>query len=103
MLYRSSTRDELPPSRLMKSRAATSFWKNYNLLPKDIQKAAVKRYRLWLKDPRHSSLQFKKVRDYWSARVTDHYRALGIMEGDTVIWFWIGSHGDYDKLISRKR
>ena len=45
----------------MKSRAATSFWKNYKLLPKDIQKAAVKRYRLWLKDPRHSSLQFKKV------------------------------------------
>ena len=87
----------------MKSRAATSFWKNYNLLPKDIQRLAVKQYRLWLRDPRHTSLQFKKVQEYWSARVTDHYRALGIMEGDTVIWFWIGSHGEYDKLISRKR
>jgi len=55
-----------------------------------------------LDDPRHASVQFKKVQDYWSARITDHYRALGIMDGDTVIWFWIGPHGEYAKLIRRK-
>jgi hypothetical protein len=48
----------------MKSRAATSFWKNYHRLPEEIQKVAVKQYRLWLRDPRHTSLQFKKVQDY---------------------------------------
>lgn len=87
----------------MKSRAASSFWKNYENLPQEIQKTAVKQYRLWLEDSRHSSVQFKKVQNYWSARVTDHYRALGIMDRDTVIWFWIGPHGEYDKLIRRKR
>lgn len=87
----------------MKSRAASSFWKNYENLPQEIQKTAVKQYRLWLEDSRHSSVQFKKVQTYWSARVTDHYRALGIMDGHTVIWFWIGPHGEYDKLIRRKR
>jgi hypothetical protein len=29
------------------------------------------------------------------------YRALGLLEDDTIIWFWIGSHADYDDLISR--
>jgi len=86
----------------MKSRAASSFWNNYALLPKEIQVAANKQHRLWLQDPKHWSLQFKKVQDYWSARVTNHYRVLGIMEGDTVIWFWIGPHGEYERLIRRK-
>jgi hypothetical protein len=29
------------------------------------------------------------------------YRALGVREGDEIIWFWIGSHADYDRLLSR--
>jgi hypothetical protein len=29
------------------------------------------------------------------------YRALGVKEGDEIIWFWIGSHADYDRLLSR--
>lgn len=86
----------------MKSKAVSSFWKEFHTLPKEIQRIAVKQHRLWLQDPKHASLQFKKVQSYWSARVTDHYRALGIMEGDTVIWFWIGSHGVYERLIRRK-
>ena len=92
----------LPHIRLVKSRAANSFWRAYDLLPGNIQKTADKQYRLWLDDSRHASVQFKKVQDYWSARITDHYRALGIMDGDTVIWFWIGPHGEYTKLIRRK-
>jgi hypothetical protein len=87
----------------MQSKAASSFWKSYAGLPKEIQKTAVKQYRLWLENSRHSSLQFKKVQDYWSVRVSRNYRALGIMDGETVIWFWIGPHGEYDNLIRRKR
>jgi hypothetical protein len=86
----------------VKSSAASSFWKSYNLLPGNIQKTSVKQYRLWLENPRHASVQFKKVQDYWSARMTDHYRALAIMDGDTAIWFWIGPHGEYEKLLKRK-
>src|SRR4051812_7986468 len=76
-LWQNSVRERRPLSRPMKSKAASSFWKSYDLLPSEIQKTAVKQYRLWLRDHRHSSVQFKKVQEYWSARVTDHYRALG--------------------------
>jgi len=47
-------------------------------------------------------VNFKKIGRYWSARVTNDYRALGVMTGDTVIWFWIGSHADYDRIIKNR-
>jgi len=53
--------------------------------------------------PNHSSVKFKRVQNYLSARITDNYRALGIMDEDTVIWFWIGNHSEYERLIKRKR
>jgi hypothetical protein len=27
------------------------------------------------------------------------YRALGVREGETMVWFWIGSHAEYDRLV----
>ncbi|MGH8588837.1 MAG: hypothetical protein ACREXX_05710 [Gammaproteobacteria bacterium] len=86
----------------MKSQATSSFWKGYFSLPQDIQELAVKQYRLWLQDPHHPSLHFKKAHDYWSARVTDDYRVLGVMEKDTVVWFWIGTHVEYSRLLHKK-
>jgi hypothetical protein len=87
----------------MKSRAGSKFWKAYRELPADIQRLAVKQYRLWMKDSAHPSLQFKKVRSYWSCRVTDSYRALAIMDGDYAIWFWIGTHAEYEQILRQKR
>ena len=84
----------------MKSKAVKSFWNQYRALPADIQQAARKQYRLWIQDPHHASVQFKKVGVYWSARVTSSYRAVGIMDGDTVVWFFIGTHDDYTRLLS---
>jgi hypothetical protein len=83
----------------MKSRAVSSFWKNLEALPLDIQKRAAKQYRIWLANPDHPSLRFKKVGPYWSARASDNYRAAGIMDGDTVVWFFIGTHAEYEKLL----
>lgn len=85
----------------MKSRASSKFWDRYGTLTPQLQRLAVKQYRLWLNDPSHRSVNFKKVGRYWSARVTDDYRALGVPAGDTVIWFWIGSHSEYDRIIKR--
>ena len=51
-------------------------------------------------DPRHPSLHFKKVKRYWSARVGLHYRVLGVDVADGILWFWIGNHADYDKLLA---
>jgi hypothetical protein len=50
-------------------------------------------------DPRHPSIQLKQVREYWSARVGLHYRAVGITVENGISWFWIGSHAEYDKLV----
>jgi len=86
----------------MKSRATRSFWKNFHGLPKDIQDTATRRYRMWISDPQHHALRFKKVGDHWSARVNNDYRAVGIMEGDTVIWYFIGTHAEYNQLLNKK-
>jgi hypothetical protein len=86
----------------MKSRAIRSFWEAYHGLPPDIQKLAYKQYRLWLQDPQHPSIRFKKVQGHWSARVSQDYRAVGIMDGDTIIWYFIGTHAEYDLLLKRR-
>ena len=52
------------------------------------------------KDPFHPSLHFKKVGRFWSVRVGLKYRALAVQDGDAIVWFWIGSHSEYEKLIS---
>jgi hypothetical protein len=56
-----------------------------------------------VQDPKHPSLQFKKVhpsRPIYSVRISLNYRALGTKDGDTVVWFWIGSHAEYDRLTA---
>ena len=61
-----------------------------------------KAYRLWRENPRHPGLQFKRVsrsEPIYSARVDDDYRVLGLFEGDTLYWFWVGKHNDYTKLL----
>jgi hypothetical protein len=60
---------------------------------------ADKNFELLKADPYHPSLHFKKIGQLWSVRVGAHYRALGLDSNDTVVWFWIGSHADYDKLV----
>ena len=35
----------------------------------------------------------------YSVRVTLGFRALGLLEGEEITWFWIGSHADYDRLL----
>ena len=68
-----------------------------------IQRRAGEAYRQFLDNPSHPSLRFKQVhpaRPIYSVRVSLAYRALGVRDGNEIIWFWIGSHGDYDRLIA---
>ena len=88
----------------MKSRATPRFWSSYRQLPSDVQALAQKAYRLFQQDPSHPSLQFKKVHDaepIYSVRITLACRAVGLREGDEMMWFWIGRHADYDRLLDR--
>ena len=86
----------------MKSRITESFFKLFSQLPADAQRQTRAAYRLFLQNPRHPGLQFKRVSPsdstLYSARVGAHYRVLGTLEGDTVTWFWIGTHEEYNKL-----
>lgn len=87
----------------MKSRITQKFLKSYWHLPIDVRSQARKAYQLFKENPQHSSIHFKRIhttKPIYSARVNIDYRTIGRLEGDTIIWFWIGSHSDYDQLIS---
>ena len=82
--------------------ASTGFWRCYRQLPEETQRLADRCYALLRQDPAHPSLHFKKAGRFWSARVGLHYRALAVEADGNLVWFWIGSHGDYDKLLKRQ-
>ncbi len=79
--------------------ASPSFWLAYESLLVSVQRLADRNYEIIKKDPKHPSLHFKKIGRYWSVRVGIHYRALAVEVEDGVLWFWVGSHSEYDKLI----
>jgi hypothetical protein len=79
--------------------ASGAFWEAYQKLPAQVRELADKNYALLKQDSQHPSLHFKKIGKYWSVRVGLRYRALAVESGDDLIWFWIGSHADYDALI----
>jgi hypothetical protein len=68
-----------------------------------VQRLADHCYELMKNDPSHPSLHLKKIDRIWSARVGLHYRVLASDAESELIWFWIGTHADYDKLLRRKR
>lgn len=82
---------------------ASSFWKCYDALPQDIQDQADDHFELLKASPRHPSLHFKKIGRYWSVRASDDYRALGSGVEDGIVWFWIGTHAEYDRLVSQQK
>lgn len=79
--------------------ATPEFWRAYEALPTRVRRLADSNYRLLKANPRHPSLHLKRIGRFWSVRVGLRFRALGVEAPDGVIWFWIGSHADYDKLI----
>lgn len=83
-----------------RSLALPRFWKLYDRLPVEIQAQADKQFALFSKDPSHPSLRFKQVGPFWSVRVSYSYRALAVKNGEELTWFWIGTHAEYDKLLS---
>ena len=86
----------------MKHRANLRFWRCYRGLPREIRDLADRNYARLKTDPAHSSLRLKKVGSVWSVRVGLHYRALASEAEGDLVWFWIGSHAEYDTLVGRK-
>jgi hypothetical protein len=87
---------------VIESRTTRSFRAAFAALPEEIQAQARRAYRIFREKPSHPSLRFKKVdplENVYSVRIGLGYRALGVLEGSVVIWFWIGSHAEYDRAV----
>jgi hypothetical protein len=88
----------------MISHITERFRKAFSILPKEIQVQAKEVYEQFMRDPFYPSLHFKRVhstKPVYSARINIEYRAIGIQNENEMVWFWIGSHNEYDKLLSR--
>ena len=91
----------------MRSKAKRAFWDMFTELPEEVQRDARAAYRLFCENPAHTSLNFEAVntkRTAWSVRVNSQYRVVGARrksEWNLFVWFWIGPHNDYEKLINQ--
>lgn len=88
----------------MNSRIIKQFRTLLGALPEQVREQAREAYRLFRQNPSHPGLRFKKVHDdppIYSARVGIGYRAVGARDGSTIVWFWIGSHAEYDQLLEQ--
>jgi hypothetical protein len=90
----------------MISHTTVRFRQIFASLPKAVQRQANEAYARFSKDPYHPSLYFKRIhsaRAIYSVRITRDYRAVGIQQNNEMIWFWIGNHSDYDKLLKKMK
>ena len=84
----------------MRHFASPAFWQCYEGLSPRVRALADKNYALLKDDPKHPSLHLKKTGRFWSVRVGLGHRALGTDSEDGILWFWIGSHAEYDALLA---
>ena len=85
------------------SRTTKRFRKQLGTLPPHVLKQAREAYLTWVRDPWQASLQFKQIhgsRPIFSVRIGLDWRAVCIRSGDIALWYFIGSHADYDRLIA---
>ena len=88
----------------MRSYAQKSFWDAYRRLPEHVKRQARESYQFFVSNPAHPGLDFKRVgrrRPVYSVRVSFGYRALGVLDRGDIVWFWIGPHHEYDRLLGR--
>ena len=81
------------------------YWRLYHRLPAHVRATADKNFAILKSDPKHPSLHLKKIGDLWSVRIGKHYRAIGMdapRVADGILWFWIGPHAEYDRLIKSR-
>jgi hypothetical protein len=88
----------------VKSHTTARFRKAFQQLPEQVRQQAREAYKLFKQNPYHPSLRFKQIhptKPIYSVRINIDFRALGARDGGEIIWFWIGPHTEYDKLIPR--
>jgi hypothetical protein len=84
---------------MARHQADAEFWALYDDLPLQVRRQADKAFALLKENPDHPALHFKKIGLRWSVRVSLRYRALALETDDGYLWYWIGSHAAYDRMI----
>ncbi len=84
----------------MNHHTTADFWESYERLPEAVRRVADRNYALLRADSRHPSLHFKRVGRLWSVRAGSGYRALAADGPDGLVWFWIGPHAEYERLLA---
>lgn len=97
--------DPAEPTRGTVNRRTKGFRDMFDRLPKRIQRLAAGQFQLFLRDPSHPSLRWHRVKDSdkgshkngsVSVSVNMQYRALYYPDDDRNIWYWIGTHAEFD-------
>jgi hypothetical protein len=86
----------------MISQTVPRFWELYRKLPREIRQAARDAYGKFSTNPAHPGLRFHRLAiasELWSLRITRDFRAVGIVDGNTITWNWIASHADFDRMF----
>lgn len=87
---------------MIESRTTRGFWRLFSELPADVKEEAQRAYRIFRGNPAYPGLRFKKLDGedtIYSVRIGLGYRALGVLTGKRIVWYWIGSHAEYDRLV----
>lgn len=87
----------------MISKVRPSFWRAYEQLAPSVKARSRAAYQLFASNSDHPSLRFKKLQgggNFWSVRISDQYRAVGVRSGEIIEWIWIGTHNEFDKLFT---
>lgn len=88
------------------------FKKLFAQLPRHIQELAQGAFDHFRTDPHHPMLHNHPLADSNKGRhrngsravwITRRYRAIYVQDGDTNVWYWIGSHEDYNNFIGSRR
>ncbi len=88
----------------MISHKTDKFQKLFDRLPENIKRKTRKAYKLFTQDPYHPNLNFKRIRhapNTYSVKIDDNYRAIGVRDGEEILWIFVGSHSGYDGFISQ--
>lgn len=90
----------------MTSHITRGFRELLAALPGDVRRQTRSAYRQFVQNPRHPGLRFKRVQAsdrLVSARVNRDCRAVGVHKTpDEIVWFWIGFHEEYEKLLGKR-
>jgi hypothetical protein len=93
------------------NRRKKSYRDSCGKLPTGIQRLAKEAFKKFEANPLDPALENHELDDINRGRhklgsravsITQRYRAIYVIDGDTNVWYWIGSHEDYNNFTGRK-